>query len=73
MEKTESKKILVAGAGISGIGAAHMLIDTGESVVLYDSNESLDRKKFLSTLDALTAVSPTKITAPELLFFIKNK
>ncbi len=45
MEKTESKKILVAGAGISGIGAAHMLIETGESVVLYDSNESLDRKK----------------------------
>ena len=40
MERT----ILVAGGGVSGIGAAGMLLDTGASVILYDSNENLDRK-----------------------------
>ena len=31
-----NKKILVAGGGISGIGAAKMLLQTGKEVVLYD-------------------------------------
>ncbi len=40
MERT----ILVAGGGVSGIGAAGMLLDTGASVILYDGNENLDRE-----------------------------
>lgn len=40
MERT----ILVAGGGISGIGAAGMLLDTGASVILYDGNEDLDQE-----------------------------
>ena len=39
-----NKKILVAGGGISGIGAAKMLLQTGKEVVLYDGNEKLDKK-----------------------------
>lgn len=42
-EKTNQKKILVAGGGISGVGAAGMLLRTGEPVILYDGNEKLDR------------------------------
>ena len=45
-----SKKVLVAGAGVSGIGAAELLLALGAQVVLYDSNKELDtdavRKKF---------------------------
>ena len=37
------KKVLVAGGGISGIGAAKMLLQTGIPVILYDGNEKLDR------------------------------
>lgn len=37
------KKVLVAGGGISGIGAAKMLLQTGTPVILYDGNEKLDR------------------------------
>ncbi|MGN0292418.1 MAG: Mur ligase family protein, partial [Lachnospiraceae bacterium] len=38
------KKVLVAGAGISGIGAAQLLLKLGAQVVLYDSNENLDQE-----------------------------
>lgn len=37
-----SKKVLVAGAGISGVGAAKLLLQLGAQVILYDSNEKLD-------------------------------
>ncbi|MBQ5950784.1 MAG: UDP-N-acetylmuramoyl-L-alanine--D-glutamate ligase [Lachnospiraceae bacterium] len=36
----EEKKILVAGAGVSGIAAAQMVLDMGEGVILYDGNAS---------------------------------
>lgn len=36
---------LVAGCGISGIGAARLLLQTGASVILYDGNTSLDPEK----------------------------
>lgn len=39
-----SKKVLVAGAGISGIGAARLLLDLGARVILYDGNEKLDKE-----------------------------
>lgn len=37
-----SQRVLVAGAGLSGISAAKLLLDMGGEVVLYDSNSSLD-------------------------------
>lgn len=36
------KKVLVAGAGISGLGAAKLLRAAGARVILYDSKEDLD-------------------------------
>ena len=38
------KKVLVAGCGISGIGAAGMLLSAGEEVILYDSRTTVDRE-----------------------------
>ncbi len=40
----KGNKILVAGGGISGVGAAKMLLSTGRQVILYDGNEKLDKK-----------------------------
>ncbi len=37
-----SQRVLVAGAGLSGISAAKLLLDMGGEVVLYDSNPNLD-------------------------------
>lgn len=37
-----SQRVLVAGAGLSGISAAKLLLDMGGEVVLYDGNSSLD-------------------------------
>ena len=37
-----TKKVLVAGAGVSGIGAAELLLKLGAEVILYDGNEKLD-------------------------------
>ncbi|MCI8551055.1 MAG: UDP-N-acetylmuramoyl-L-alanine--D-glutamate ligase [Lachnospiraceae bacterium] len=39
-----NQTILVAGGGVSGIGAAGMLLETGKSVILYDGNENLDQE-----------------------------
>lgn len=39
------QKVLVAGAGKSGIAAAKLLLSLGGEVVLYDSNDRLDRNK----------------------------
>ena len=39
--------VLVAGAGISGIGAAKMLLELGKAVILYDGNEKLNREDLL--------------------------
>ena len=40
MEVT-GKRVLVFGSGISGIGAAGLLLEQGAEVVLYDGNEKL--------------------------------
>ena len=36
------KTYMVAGTGISGLSAARLLLQTGERVLLYDSNDRLD-------------------------------
>ena len=39
------QKVLVAGAGKSGVAAAKLLLALGGEVILYDGNERLDRDK----------------------------
>jgi UDP-N-acetylmuramoylalanine--D-glutamate ligase len=46
-----SKKFLVAGSGVSGIGAAKLLLAKGASVVLYDGNEKLDGNALLEKFE----------------------
>ncbi len=46
------KKVLVFGAGISGIGAASLLLRRGADVVLYDGNASLDEAELRGKLAA---------------------
>ena len=40
----EKQKVLVFGSGISGIGAAKLLLAVGRNVVLYDGNVNLDKQ-----------------------------
>ena len=40
----QDKKILIAGAGISGIGAAALLAKAGVTAAIYDGNENLDKE-----------------------------
>lgn len=46
----KGKKVLVFGAGKSGIGSAALLAKVGAKPVLYDGNEKLDRKKVEQSL-----------------------
>ncbi|MCI5950903.1 MAG: UDP-N-acetylmuramoyl-L-alanine--D-glutamate ligase [Anaerostipes sp.] len=41
----EGKRVLVAGTGISGIGAANLLTEAGIETVLYDGNEALNKEE----------------------------
>ena len=46
----KSKKILIAGAGISGIGAAALLGKAGIPAAIYDGNEALDQEAVAAKL-----------------------
>lgn len=48
----KDKKYLVAGTGISGIGAANLLLKIGAQVTVYDGNESLDKEEIAKKLIA---------------------
>ncbi len=52
-----SKRVLVAGTGISGIAAAKLLLARGGEVVLYDGNESLSKEKIKSQFEKDAKVS----------------
>lgn len=43
-------KVFVAGCGLSGIGAVRLLLTAGESVILYDGNETLDKQTILEKI-----------------------
>ena len=61
----KNKTVLVAGTGISGIGATELLGAVGAKVVLYDSNEALKEEEILSRLDR--PVDNVKVITGELL------
>ena len=46
----KSEKILIAGAGISGIGAAALLGKAGIAAAIYDGNEELDKEAVAAKL-----------------------
>lgn len=47
----EKKRYLVAGSGISGIGAAKLLYNTGNKVTIYDGNDKIKAEDIKSKLD----------------------
>lgn len=55
MELTK-KCVLVFGTGISGIGAAHLLLAEGAEVILYDGNTEKDQEALLAGFPAGSAV-----------------
>ncbi len=57
----KDKKVLVAGAGKSGIGSVGLLQGKGARVVLYDGNESLDRQEIISKLTDSQNVDAKKV------------
>lgn len=46
----KDKKYLVAGTGISGIGAANLLLKIGADVTLYDGNANLNKEEVICKL-----------------------
>ena len=63
-----SERIMVAGAGRSGIAAANLILETGGQVFLYDGNEKLDvqalREKFPE--DAKITIKTGALEKPDL-------
>ena len=47
----KNKKVLVAGSGKSGIGAANLLKKVGAVVIIYDGNVKLNKEDILAKLD----------------------
>lgn len=61
------KKVLVAGCGISGIGAVNLLLSAGARPVLYDGNGNLDRVEIEKKL---LQAGKTEIYLGELPFLV---
>lgn len=63
MEKKEflKNKYLVAGAGISGIGALKLLADAGAEVILYDGNDKLKKEEILEKISSSGIRNPENI------------
>lgn len=47
----ENKRVLVFGTGVSGIGAADLLMKKGARVILYDGNDKQEPEQILAKLD----------------------
>ncbi len=53
-----NKRVLVFGAGVSGIGAAALLLRMGADVLLYDENNKLSETELLEKLRAQSRTEP---------------
>lgn len=62
----EKKKYLVAGSGISGIGAVRLLSQVGADIVLYDGNHELTEGSIRNKLKDITNADKVKIVIGEL-------
>ena len=51
----QDKKVLVVGTGISGIGAAGLLVKMGACPVLFDSNDKLKREDILKRTESYSS------------------
>ena len=47
----KDKRVIVAGAGKSGISSMGLLLRNGASVILFDQNEALDKEKVLADIE----------------------
>lgn len=63
--KLDGKKVLVYGAGRSGIGAAGLLARLGADTILYDENEGMDREGLSAKLSDFPPVRILLGTIPE--------
>lgn len=64
----KDKKVLVAGTGISGIGAANLLVSKGAKVVLYDGNKDIDQKELERKIEGgMTQVILGELTEPDVV------
>lgn len=61
----KNKTVLVAGTGISGIGATKLLMAVGAQIILYDSNEALTKEDILGRFDG--PVTGVRVVTGELL------
>lgn len=52
----DKKSYLVAGCGVSGLAAADLLYEMGETAVLYDGNAGLDEEELRSKLGAAAGI-----------------
>lgn len=57
MSTQNSQKVIVAGAGKSGISAARLLLEMGGDIVLYDSNAQLEEKELKSRFEDASRVT----------------
>lgn len=57
----QGKKYLVAGAGISGIGAVGLLRASGAEVILYDGNEKLIEEELFDKMRIAGVMEPDEI------------
>lgn len=55
------KNFLVAGAGISGIGALKLLKDAGANAVLYDGNVNIDKNQLIEKMKGVGIENPENI------------
>jgi len=67
------KKVLVAGAGKSGICACELLVRNGISVILFDQNDKLDKNKVIETFDKAFDADKVEIHIGELTEEIINQ
>ena len=54
----KNKKILIAGAGVSGLGAARLLGQAGCEAAIYDGNENLDTEAVRKQLPEGMKIAP---------------
>lgn len=61
----KDKKVLVFGAGISGIGSCRLLDEKGAQVILYDGKQGMDIEKLKAQVEAKGSLEIVTGTFPE--------